>query len=430
MEGEIKSIHDKLTSFKRKYYLNLFIKGGLLTLSFVLFYFLIAAIIEYNLWLGTWARFTIFFFFFGLVTYCIYRFLKKPIAWWLYQKGLGQDDSARLIGSHFPSVGDRLLNLLQLSSAQSGSALLEAGVKQKSKLFDNISFEQAIDLNENRQYLKYLFLPVGIILVILFINTRILTQSSQRIVHFTQEFSPEAPFKFLILNKNLYAFFNEDYTLQLKLEGEAIAESAYIVSGNQRLKMETLKAGEFTYMFEKIQNGIAFQIEASGFYSDAYTIILANRPEITELKVNLEYPRYLGRRNEELKNAGSLEVPEGTKITWKIGTANAAKAFISFSSQETPNPMQIVDDQLFTFGKNFNNPEQYSIDLENEQSKNKEKIAYSIAVAKDAFPEITVDYLKDSVLFKSIILGGAVGDDYGVTQLDLIYQVVGKNNES
>ncbi len=430
MKGEIKPIHEKLTSFRRKYYLNIFIRGGLLTLSLTLFYFLIASVIEYNLWLSSWARFTIFFLFFGLVAYCIYHFLKKPIAWWLYRKGLDQNESARLIGSYFPTVGDRLLNLLQLSSSSSGSALLEAGVKQKSKLFDNISFDQAIDLNENRQYLKYLLIPVGIILIILLINTRILTQSSQRIVNFTQEFSPEAPFKFLIQNKNLYAFFNEDFTLQLKLDGEAIAESAYIVSGNQRLKMETIKPGEFTYTFEKIQNGLAFQIEASGFFSDAYTIILANRPEITELKVSLEYPRYLGRRNEELKNAGNLEVPEGTKITWKIGTANTTKVFISFSSQESPNPMQIIDDQLFTFGKGFNNPDQYAIDLENEQSKNKEKIAYSIAVAKDAYPEISVEYLKDSVLYKSIVLGGAIGDDYGVTQLDLSFQVIGKNTES
>ncbi len=424
---EITSVREKLTAFRRKYYLNLSIKGGLLTLSLILFYFLIASLIEYNLWLGTWARFTIFFLFFGLVAYCIFRFLKKPIAWWLYQKGLDQNDSARLIGSYFPSVGDRLLNLLQLSSDQSGSALVEAGVNQKSKLFDKISFDQAIDLKENGQYLKYLLIPTSIIVVILFINTRILTQSSQRIVNFRQEFSPEAPFKFQIQNKNLNAFFNEDFTLELKLKGEAIAEAAYIISGNQRLKMESIGPGEFIYLFEKIQSEIGFQIEASGFFSDAYTIALANRPEITELKVSLEYPRYLGRRSEELKNAGNLEVPEGTKVTWNIGTANATKASMRFSSQEAPNNMQIIDDQLFSFGKNFNNPDQYSIELENDQSKNKDKIAYSIAVVKDAFPEITVDYLKDSVLFKSIILGGAIFDDYGVTQLDLMYQVVGKN---
>ena len=430
MNGEINPIYDKLTSFKRKYYLNLLIKGGLLTLSLILFYFLIASVIEYNFWLGTTARFSIFFLFFALVAYCVYRFLKKPIAWWLYRKGLGQDESARLIGSYFPTVGDRLLNLIQLSSSHSGSLLLEAGIKQKLRLFDNISFEQAIDLKENKQYLKYLLIPVGIILVILIINTSIITQSSQRIVHFNREFSPEAPFKFLIQNKNLFAFFNEDYTLQIKLEGDAIAEAAYIISGSQRLKMETLKQGEFTYLFEKIQNGISFQVEASGFYSDAYTVELINRPEITELKVSLEYPRYLSRRNEELKNAGNLEVPEGTKITWKIGTANATKAFINFTSEEAPNPMQISDNQLFTFGKGFNNPDQYSIDLENEKSKNKEKIAYSISVAKDAFPEITVDFLKDSILYKNIVLGGAIGDDYGVTQLDLAYQIIGKNNES
>ena len=430
MTGEIKPIYDKLTSFKRKYYLNIFIRGSLLTLSFILSYFLIASVIEYNLWLSPWTRFVIFFLFFGLVFYCFYRFLKQPISWWLYQIGLGQDESARLIGSYFPSVADRLLNLLQLSSTQSGSTLLEASVRQKSKLFENISFEQAIDLKENRQYLKYLFIPLGIILVVLLIDTRILTQSSQRIVQFNREFSPEAPFKFVIQNKNLYAFFNEDFVLQLKLDGDAIAESAYLISGNQRMKMEVIKPGEFAHTFEKIQNGMSFQVEASGFYSEAYAITLVNRPEITELKISLEYPRYLSRKNEELKNAGNLEIPEGTKVTWKIGTANAEQAFISFSTQGAPNPMQKSDDQLFTFGRGFNNPDHYSITLENEQSQNKEKIAYSIAVVKDAFPEITVDYLKDSILYKSIVLGGAVADDYGVTQLDLIYHIEGKTNVS
>ena len=158
VEGELKPIFDKLTSFKRKYYLNIFIKGGLLTLSIILFYFLIASLIEYNFWLSTWARFTIFILFFGLVAYSVYRFLRKPIAWWLYQKGLDQGESAKLIGSYFPSIGDKLLNLLQLSSLQPRSALLEAGVKQKSKLFEGFSFVQAIDLKENKQYLNYLLI--------------------------------------------------------------------------------------------------------------------------------------------------------------------------------------------------------------------------------------------------------------------------------
>ena len=102
-------ISKKLSAFKRRHYLSLTVRGTLLTLSLTLFYFLIATLLEYNLWLSGWARFTIFFLFFALVAFCIFRFLKKPLAWWLYKKGIGEEESARIIGSYFPSVKSLLI---------------------------------------------------------------------------------------------------------------------------------------------------------------------------------------------------------------------------------------------------------------------------------------------------------------------------------
>jgi hypothetical protein len=60
MGNGMKVIGGRLSAFKRKYYLNLFIKGSLLTLSLILVYYLIASLIEYNLWLSGWARFLLF----------------------------------------------------------------------------------------------------------------------------------------------------------------------------------------------------------------------------------------------------------------------------------------------------------------------------------------------------------------------------------
>src|SRR5260221_252006 len=312
-DGLIK-INKKLTSFKRKYYLNLFLRGALLTLTWVLIYFLLAAVLEYNLWLSGWVRLGIF------------------------------------------------------------------------------------------------------------------TQSTRRIVQFNREFSPQAPFKFIIQNNNLNAFVNEDFTLSLRLVGEALPEAVYLVSSPQRIKLETIKPGEFAYTFEKIQNEVRFQLEASGFYSDPYTIRLVNRPELTRMRMQLQFPRYLGKSGEELINTGNVEIPEGTKITWQISTTNTVKASIGFSSETGSNSMQIIDNQLFMFGKGFRNPDGYWIDLENEHSKNKDKINYSILVIKDQYPQIEVDHLKDSVLFKSIFLGGTISDDYGLTELALNYQIIKDGN--
>jgi hypothetical protein len=421
-------IDQKLTAFRRKYYLNLFIRGALLTLSLALIYYLIAALIEYNLWLGGMARLLIFALFFALVIFCVYRFLREPLGWWFYKKGIGQEESARIIGKFFPSVNDRLLNVIQLSRNAKDSALVRAGVIQKSKQFENVSFETAIDLRDNRIYLKYFLIPLALILLIWIFNYRVFTQSTARIVQFNREFSPEAPFKFSIENENLEGFFNEDFQLNLRLDGDAIPDAVYIISGTQRLKMENAESANFTYLFERLQNEITFQFEASGFLSATHTINLINRPELTGLTVQLDYPKYLGRKPERLTNAASLEIPEGTRITWSIITSNASKATIRFSSDPAnQNPMQLFDNQGFNFSKNFNNPDQYSILLENDYSKNRDSISYSINIIKDQFPEVIVDQLKDSSLYKNIILAGTTKDDYGITELKIQYQIINDN---
>lgn len=427
MREGIKVIDSRLNSFKKRYYLNLFIKGTILTVSLVLLYFLIVTLIEYNLWLSGWARFTILLSFFGLVGFCVYRFLREPLSWWIYHKGLGQEESAQMIGSYFPAIKDRLLNVIQLSASQHESALLDAGILQKSRQFENVTFESAIDLGANKKYLKYLLIPFGIMLVLFFINNGIFTQSTQRIVQFNREFSPQAPFTFKVQNQNLNAFINEDFTLNLKLEGQALPEAVYIQSGSQRFKMESLSNASYTYTFEKLQNEIPFQFEASGFYSDGYTINMINRPELTQLKVTLTYPRYLAKQSEVLLNTGNLEIPEGTNITWQIGAANAAKASIGFSGSGEENQMQLVDNQQFRHNQNFNNSEGYWIALENDHSKNKDQISYSINVIKDQHPQIVVDHLRDSILYKTILLGGSISDDYGISALALNYQKVTKD---
>jgi multisubunit Na+/H+ antiporter MnhB subunit len=429
MDEGIKDIHKKIAFFKHRYYLNLLIRGAILVPAIVLGYFLIVSILEYNLWMNRQTRLFILVLFFVLVAFCLFRFLLKPITWWINKKGLGEEESAKIIGNYFPAVADRLLNIIQLTTSSKKSLLLNASITQKAKQLQAVPFEKAVDLKKNKKFLRYLIVPLSVIIVLVFVNGNIFTKSAHRIVRFDQEFSPEAPFQFNFINKTLEAFFNEDFTLQVSLEGSAIPEAAYIVSGNQRWKMENTGSGKFEYTFEKIQNPVSFQIESSGFFSSLHKIEMINRPEITQLKIALRFPAYIGRRAEEITNAGNIEIPEGTKITWTIATTFASKAKISFSSIG-PEEMQLIDNQYFIFSKNFNNPDQYSIILENQSSKNKDKISYSIDVIKDQYPEIIVENLQDSILYKSILLGGKISDDHGISELTLNYEREVSANES
>jgi len=428
MAAGTSKIEEKINAFTKRYYLNLLLRGVILSLSLLLAYFLLASLIEYNLWLGKTGRLFIFSSFFVVAAYAVLRFLREPLQWIIYKKGLGKEESARLIGSYFPHVSDKLINLLQLS-AQGNNALAEAGISQKAISMQDIAFESAIDLKSNRKYLRYLLIPFGVIVVLLIFNSGIFTESTKRIVQFNQEFSPQAPFKFNIQNKSLSAFFNEDFTLSLKLEGEALPDAVYIVAGDLRWKMQSANAGLFEYTFDNIQQPVDFVFEASGFFSSGFTLSIINRPEITGLNVLLDYPAYLGLRSQQLNNAGNLEVPEGTKVTWSIATAYAQKATLFFA-EGNPNEMQLIDNNLFTFNKSFQNPENYWIELENEESKNKDRLAYRVDVLKDQFPQIAVENLQDSVLYKNILLGGSITDDYGLTALQLNYSVISGSKEA
>lgn len=420
-------IEEKINAFTRRYYFNLLVRGLILSLTLLLAYFLLASIIEYNLWLGKTGRLFIFSAFFLVAAFAVLRFLREPLQWIIYKKGLGKEESARLIGTYFPNVSDKLLNLLQLTS-QNNSALAEAGIVQKAMSMQDIEFENAIDLKSNRKYLKYLLIPFGVIVLLLIFNSGIFTESTKRIVQFNQEFSPQAPFRFTIQNENLNAFFNEDFTLKLKLDGDALPEAVYLVAGDLRWKMQPVDAGEFQYTFENIQQPVDFVFEASGFFSEGHTLSIINRPEINALNVVLDYPAYLGLKSQQLNNAGNLQVPEGTKITWSIATAFAQKATLFFAAGN-PNDMQLIDNNLFAFGRSLNNPEDYWIELENEESKNKDRLAYRVDVVKDQYPQIAVENLQDSILYKNILLGGSITDDYGLTALQLNYTVVNGSQE-
>lgn len=429
MGDEVNRVREKIRSFQRKYYLNLFIRGVILSLSILIGYFLLASVLEHNLWLSPTIRLLIFASFFAIAAFCAIRFLNQPFAWFLAKRGLNDEEAARLIGKSMPGVRDRLVNLIQLASSRNDSALTYASVRQKTKEFEPLAFDQVIDLKENRKYIKYLLAPVGILIVILLVNQSIILQSTNRIVHFNREFTPAAPFTFEVEGLPLTGFYNEDFTITIRLKGTAIPSNAYLIAKNQRLKLVSTEPGTFEYTIEKLQQPFEFQVQAAGFFSEAYTIELVNRPEVTGFNVELQYPRYLQRRSEKILNAGNLEVPEGTQVKWKLATAYADSAFIRFRQKEEQHAFKRTDAQSFTFERAFNEPDSYEISLRNGNSANRDKIAYRIDVVKDQYPEITVNNFRDSILYQRIILGGMIGDDHGVTKLALTFKVRGEKGE-
>ncbi|ELR70664.1 liver stage antigen, putative [Fulvivirga imtechensis AK7] len=344
------------------------------------------------------------------------------------RRGITEEQAALHIGAVFPEIGDKLLNIIQLRKYQ--GSLVQASISQKAASIKDYYFPDAVDIRQNKRYLKYVIIPLAIILGVLLLSPSFLTTSSTRILQFNNEFVPQAPFNFVLKNNELLAFKNEDFTLNLSLTGSAIPENVYLITNDRKIKMAKLSAGEFTYTFKKIQDDKAFKFEAAGFFSSLNTIKVVNRPNLRNFNVYLDYPAYLGKKNERLNNVGNLQIPEGTSVKWQLNTLQSDEVSIEFQNAGKEINLKAVDNQLFEYEDTFKESQIYGINLKNEYSENKEKILYKIDVIPDQYPQIDLNVYQDTTLYSFIALGGNISDDYGLRQLKLYYQIVGQHKQS
>ena len=325
-------------------------------------------------------------------------------------------------------MSDKLLNTLQLQTLSiQDSELIKASLEQKSRELSPIPFINAINLGENKKYLRYTVVPFTIILIILLFVPQLLIESTARIINYNRKYAIPAPFSFVIENKELKAFQNDDYNLVVHLDGNDLPENAYINLGARRFKMKKDSLDEFSFTFQNIQSTEAFTIEAAGFYSSDYELKVIKKPALLSFFSELNYPAYLNKKNETIKDIGNMVIPEGTIISWSFATRNTSGLVLSFDNS---NPISISSQNAnFIFSKKILKSSHYKINLINPQASNTEAIDYSITVIPDLFPTLKVEEYKDSSLYSFVSLGGFISDDYGLERFRLYYKITAASDK-
>ena len=145
----------------RSYY----VKGTILFLAIGLLYFLFTLFVEYMLWLDPVARTILFWLFVSVELALFVKFIANPITrLFKLRSGIDYKKASKIIGSHFPEVNDKLLNVLQLKENVKESELLLASIEQKSIELRPIPFKLAINFKRNLKYVKYAAIPILIFL--------------------------------------------------------------------------------------------------------------------------------------------------------------------------------------------------------------------------------------------------------------------------
>jgi hypothetical protein len=423
----------RLDEFIRKYYLNQLLRGLIYTSAFLLALFLAVSFVEFYLFLPSIGRGVLFYGYLGFSGFVAFRWVILPgMQYARLGKVISHEQAAKIIGTHFANVEDRLLNILQLKRQSEGisdASLINASISQKIENLKPVPFATAIDLSNNRKYLKYLAVPLSVLIVILVGAPRIITEGSTRLVYNGQSFEKPAPFKFIVANDNLNAIQYSDFELRLKVEGDALPNEVSINQGGYTYKMQKDKSGEYAYKFFNLQKNVEFNFSAAGFDSKEYELEVTPKPMIVGFNIALDYPSYIGRKDEVLSNTGDITVPEGTKIIWDFNGKSASDIAMYLGDTMLLGGNRQKDHFVFTKVVSESMP--YTMKVSGTNFPNADSITYIINVTPDQYPVISVTEFEDSVDNNQYrYFTGDISDDYGLRSLSMKYKVDGKGQSS
>lgn len=410
----------KLDSFIRKYYKNQIIRGGIYTIATLLIFFLVLTLTEYFAWFSSLARAVFFYFYLIISALIVFGFVLKPV-FKLFKIGkiISHQQAAEIIGKHFSDVQDKLINTLQLNDlsrfSKENTELIKASIDQKVAKLKPVPFSNAIDFNGNKKYLKYAIFPIIIIALFLLTSPGIITEPTTRLINHNEYFEKEAPYRFVILNDNLEAIQQEDFTVGMKIEGESVPENVNIFNGETPLKMKKISTIEFSYTFKNLQKDLSFRFETAESTSEYYTIHVLPRPILLSFETELNYPDYTGKQDEIVENTGDIIIPEATIVTWKFFTRDTEA--LNFSLGDSSISLLKNNSNVFTYKNRFSKSTSYSVSMQNRYLKNSDSLMFAISVIPDVYPSITVEEFNDSSDISRVYFRGIIKDDYGFKKL-------------
>jgi len=418
---------EKLDRFTRKFYMNQLIRGALYSVGLILAAFILMNLLEHQFFFGKAGRKTLFFSFVGISALALTYWVFMPLLhYFRLGKVISHERAAEIVGEHFTDVKDKLLNILQLkkqADTNPDAALVFAGINQKTAEINPVPFRSAINLGQNKKYLRYALPPLLLLLVLLFAAPSIIKDSTKRLINNNTEFKKAALFSFSIDKEDLTVIQFEDYLLEVKTEGQVVPNEVFVNIDNYHYRLNKEESGTFTYKFSNVQKDMDFTVFSSGIESKAYQLNVLKKPNILGFEVKLDYPAYTGRRDESISNIGDMVVPRGTNIDWVFNSANTDDIQIGFSGKKKPIATNRFSDELFTYKKKAMQDESYKVYVSNNDLPNADSVAYTISVVPDLHPTIAVEEFKDSTDNKLLFFVGDAADDYGLMSLSFNYRL-------
>lgn len=443
----ISDIERRLSDFRKKQNtLNLFSQASLF-IAILLLSLALVVVLESLFRFGSTPRTFLVLGLLSLTTGFFLFFIVIPV---LRLVGLLRsiDDStiAHRIGEYFPSIKDRLFNLLQLRLESSkgntfySEDLLDAAFQDLADNIRNLDFSDAVDrtrLQKSRRIL--LSCSIAVLSIGLFFP-HTMFDSFHRLSNYDREFVVPTRFVFTIHPGNVEIVKGEDVEITVDVSTNDLFEQSrdnlkpILVwqsigqSAHDKADFQQQSNGGFKARLGNVRASIDYHVELERVSSDLYRLTVIDRPIIRSLQVRLDYPRYtkLPARIQE-NFIGDVTALAGTRISIEgIASKELSKGQLSFADG-TYHALNVRFDK-FSTSFLLEKESLYTIDISDRDGlSNINPITYHLKIIPDEYPTVSILYPGRNIEIagdRSFLLALSARDDFGISRLRIGHKLV------
>ncbi len=351
---------------------------------------------------------------------------------------------AKKVGALFPGVHDRLLNLLQLHREISAgtslysSELVDASFQDLGENIRGLDFRSTVDRSVvGRSAQWFVATAVGVVLLVAGLHSS-LFGAVDRLVHFSQEFTPPARYWFEVYPGN------QEIVKGTNLEVSVLVHSSFAepvppnrmqlfsrLQGQARFEEAALRpdsAGMFRALLQAIRANTEYYVQLEDVHSDLFRLTVTDRPVLKSVQVRLDYPPYTKlppRVQDEF--VGDVTALAGTRVSFHgVASKTVSRGRIVFGNGASL-PLT-VRGQQFDAAFSLKTETTYSVEIRDADGlTNLNAVKYQLKVIPDDVPTIAITQpggnldLAGSDLLPLVI---QVKDDFGFSRLRLAYRLV------
>lgn len=228
----------------------------------------------------------------------------------------------------------------------------------------------------------------------------------------------------------------QDYPITVIVRGRIPSSGMLHVrmAGRRNLDLPLL-ATEGTNAFSTVipapEKSFSFTFRMADFESDRYTVRVAEPMYVKQGSVQVEPPAYTQMR-KVTEALGSLTAPEGSQLKFTITPDREARE-VNLLMDHTHLPLQKGKDGTWALTMEATNSFNYAIAMQDAYGmQNADRLKRNVNIVPDAAPTVEVKQPKSDsfISVASLVpLEAQMRDDYGLTRLELSYDIQQRVND-